>query len=121
MSKQNPTYPWTKECVLFLEQMRNRVVDHNLMERAVCLWKDANFKMYLSSLNLPVLLDEPETTSNSDQLKHNAGGRLGSYQSDDPAYHLLPQLDVIMAEGYTPTMDDILSLRITTTGKIANN
>ena len=117
MSLQHPTYSWTKECVIFLKQMRNRVVDPNLMERAVFLWKHTDFKRYLSSLNLPILLDESETTPHSDQLNRNAEGSLATYQQDDPAYHLLPQLDVIMAHGYKPTMDDILSLRITTTGK----
>jgi hypothetical protein len=121
MSLQNPTYSWTKECVVFLKQIRNRIVDRDLMDRALFLWKDPHYKRYLSLLNVPVLLDEPEATSYSDPLKHNKEERLASYQSDDPAYHLLPQLDVIMAHGYTPTMDDILSLRITTTGKISDS
>ena len=37
--------------------------------------------------------------------------------SDHPAHHLLPSFARIMEAGYYPTMDDILSLRVPTTGK----
>ena len=40
------------------------------------------------------------------------------YNLDDPAYHFLPSVDRIMSEGYQPTLSDILSIRIPTTGKI---
>ena len=36
--------------------------------------------------------------------------------SDNPAVHFLPSFSRIMAEGYCPTLMDILSLRVATTG-----
>ena len=38
--------------------------------------------------------------------------------SDNPAFHFLPSFSRIMAEGYCPTVLDILSLRVATTGMI---
>ena len=36
--------------------------------------------------------------------------------SDNPAKHFLKCFDRIMSEGYVPSLDDILNLRVPTTG-----
>ena len=41
--------------------------------------------------------------------------------SDDPAIHFLPAFSRIMDEGYCPTLQDILSLRIPTTGTVTKH
>ena len=112
MVLQNPTSSWTKDCTLFLKKMRNRVVDRDLMNLSVSLWKNIGLQRYLASMNLPMKCPiEERLDVFKDQSKN-------SYQSDDPAYHLLPNFDKIMSHGYEPTLKHILSLRITTTGDI---
>lgn len=112
MALYNPTPSWTRECVLFLKMMRNRTADRNLMDLSVHLWKDLNFQHYLCSLNLNMKFKMKEPM----EMNHIDEEKLHPYQSDAPAYHLLPKLEEIMSHGYEPTNDDILSLRITTTG-----
>ena len=118
MALYNPTQSWTRDCVLFLKKMRNRLVDRSLMNLSVRLWKNLDFQHYLSTLNLIMKYKVKETTEVASIDEPSREGKLHSYQSDAPAYHLLPKLEEIMSHGYEPSNEDILSLRITTTGMI---
>ena len=116
MALYNPSSTWTRDCVLFLKKMRNRIVDRSLMNLSVRLWKDLDFQYFLCSLNLTMKLKVKETMEVASIDDAHKEGKINPYQPDAPAYHLLPKLEEIMAHGYEPTHEDILSLRITTTG-----
>lgn len=114
---QIATSNWTEECELFISKMRHggTVVDRYLMDLSLSLWKDVGMQKHLSELNLQMNLMSNEEAALSEQCTRE--GKTTGYQSDDPGYHFLPHLDKIMAHGYEPTLSDILSMRITTTGK----
>ena len=97
----------------FLLKLQNKEDVGNLMDISVSIWGNTEFQKYLLSLNLPM---NNQTTDDDRFFGYSFDAALSSYQSDDPAYHLIPKLDVIMSAGYEPSLDDILSLRITTTG-----
>ena len=104
---------WQRECNDFLLKLQNKEDVGNLMDISVSIWGNTEFQKYLLSLNLPM---NNQTTDDDRFFGYSFDAALSSYQSDDPAYHLISKLDVIMSAGYEPSLDDILSLRITTTG-----
>ena len=113
MSLLSSESSWQKECDDFLLKLQNKEDAENLMDKSISIWGNNEFQKYLLSLNLPM---KNLTTSDDRDFGYSIDTALSSYQSDDPAYHLIPKLDVIMSAGYEPSLDDILSLRITTTG-----
>ena len=104
---------WQNECHDLLVKLQNKEDNGNLMDKSMSIWRNNEFQRYLMSLNLPM---KNLTTEDDTDFCYSIDTALSSYQSDDPAYHLIPKLDVIMSAGYEPSLDDILSLRITTTG-----
>ena len=118
MALRTPTSEWTRDCVFFLKKMRTRLVDRCLMDLSMSLWKDIGVQKYLSELNLKMKLTSNKENTTSVHWTDSPEEKTTRYQSDDPGYHFLPRLDKIMSHGYQPTLTEILSIRMTTTGKL---
>jgi len=105
----------------YLNRIRNGVVDRKFINLATSLWHDmcVNFFISQSHMNIHfapahMMADESlEVTSRrNDELNI-----YNHYQSDDPGYHFLPNFNKIMTSGYDPSLSDILSIRVQTTGQ----
>ena len=115
---QQTTSEWKALCNKFLERLaENNILDRELFEIAVSLWRDPIVQEYLVDIDSQKNLKPPQKneTSSAEGMDSTVIKRLRFYL-DDPEYHFLPSLDRIMSSGYCPTSADILSLRNPTTG-----
>ena len=98
-----------QQCVEFLEEFKSRLeVDREFLEKAVTVWRISSLQKYILSHMKPIGIP----------LGISIGTAPKRLYSDNPANHFLPSFSRIMAKGYCPTLKDILSVRIPTTGAI---
>ena len=113
-----------KQCVELIKEHKNNLpnVDRQFLDRAIKIWQLSSMQEYILKITTHHLLtDNEDKLDQEDSLddivsvgtKRNVAVRL---HSDNPANHFLQSFDRIMAEGYCPNLEDILSLRIPTTG-----
>ena len=93
------------ECVKFYEECKVlEKFDRPFMDKAVTIWRISVVQKYMLSLMNPFGI--PMVT------------KMKRLHSDNPANHFLPSFSRIMARGYGPTWEDILSVRIPTMGNV---
>ena len=107
----------------FINRIRRGFVARSTIDSALSIWKDMgiDFEKFESLMKIKFI----HTRIKADQyLEENIISEAREivpsnlfYQSDDPGYHLLPKFDEIMSPGYEPTLEDLLSIRIRTSGK----
>ena len=107
-------------CVLLLEQYKEKPnIDRNLLDSAVKIWQIRTVQEYISEITS---LDSFSASINDEGLPEDVDSKVQrdksvqKLHSDNPASHFLRCFDKILAEGYTPRLEDILNLRIATTG-----
>ena len=111
---EQTTSEWKALCNKFLERLsENKILDRELFDTAVSLWRDSIVQEYLVNIDSHKNLRPPQKNQTEGA---DGGAKLLRFYLDDPEYHFLPSLDRIMSSGYTPTTSDILSLRNPTTG-----
>ena len=114
---QQATAEWKALCNQFLERLaENNILDRELFEIAVSLWRDPIVQEYLVDIDSQKNLRAPQKIETSSADGVDGGIKRLRFYLDDPEYHFLPSLDRIMSSGYCPTTSDILSLRSPTTG-----
>ena len=77
------------------------------MDQAVAIWRNSSLQKYILATMSPIgmpLISAPKMV-----------------HSDNPANHFLPSFSRIMAKGYNPTLEDILCVRIPTTGMMRSH
>ena len=93
------------ECVEFYKECKVlEKFDRPFMDKAVTIWRISVVQKYMLSLMNPFGI--PMVT------------KMKRLHSDNPANHFLPSFSRIMARGYGPTWEDILSVRIPTMGNV---
>ena len=108
----------TKEiCAELLQKHENKSnIDREYLEEAVKIWKIPLVQEYIVSLTTLYNVTE----NNHDESFELAGitkqKELLRLHSDNPGNLFLRKFDSIMSEGYSPKLEDILSIRIPTTG-----
>ena len=127
IATQNVTPDLAAKSIDFINKIRRSFVNRALIDCAISIWEDMriDFDYFHSLMNLKFHLDhigdnEIIVESNEDtenpHIKSNSSCDL-LYQSDDPGYYFLPKFIEIMSPGYEPTLKDILSIRVRTTGE----
>ena len=108
------------QCTLLLEQYKEKPsIDRNFLDSAVKIWKIKNVQEYISEITS---LDSISASINDEGLPEDVDSKVQrdkpvqKLHSDNPANHFLRYFDKMLAEGYTPRLEDILNLRIATTG-----
>ena len=103
--------------------------DTELIEKALSIWKVAALKSYIQSTINFKHFDSNVTPSShpgleSATISGNVNKTLPStsidgqqLHSDNPMSHFLKCFDRIMAQDYQPSLDDILNLRMPTSGR----
>ena len=127
IATQTVTTDMAAKSIDFINKIRRSLVDRALIDCAISIWKDMkiDFHYFHSLLSLKFIQDfirdnEIIVESNNDTENRHVNSNSSSdllYQSDDPGYYLLPKFVEIMSPGYEPTLIDILSIRVRTTGK----
>ena len=110
-----------QECLELVRNYRATTdVDRNYLNNAVSVWFLPSVQEYISDITT---LDTVAANINDEELPEDDQTTVQRLQhsvqklhSDNPANHFLRCFDKILAEGYTPKLEDILSLRIPTTG-----
>ena len=126
IATQHVTTDMAAKSIDFINKIRRSLVDRALMDCAISIWEDMrmHFDYFHSLMNLKFIQDficekeiiaESNTNTENPHTKPNSSCDL-QYQSDDPGYYLLPKFVEIMSPGYEPTLKDILSIRVRTTG-----
>ena len=114
---QQTTSEWKALCNKFLVRLaENKILDRELFDTAVSLWRDSIVQEYLVDIDSHKNLRAPQKNELQSTEGADGGAKLLRFYLDDPEYHFLPSLDRIMESGYSPTTSDILSLRSPTTG-----
>lgn len=131
IATQNVTTDMAAKSIDFINKIRRSLVDRALIDCAISIWKDMriDFDYFHSLMNLKFTQDfisdhEIIVESNNDTENRHVNSNSSSdlmYQSDDPGYYLLPKFVEIMSPGYEPTLIDILSIRVRTTGNYLNS
>ena len=108
------------QCTLLLEQYKEKPnIDRNFLDSAVKIWKIKNVQEYISEITS---LDSFSASINDEGLPEDVDSKVQGdkpvqkLHSDNPANHFLRYFDKMLEEGYTPRLEDILNLRIATTG-----
>ena len=108
------------KCTLLLEQYKEKPnIDRNFLDSAVKMWQIRTVQEYISEITS---LDSFSASINDEGLPEDVDSKVSraksvqKLHSDNPANHFLRYFDKILAEGYTPRLEDILNLRIATTG-----
>ena len=105
LQDETPSHSHEQQFVQFLEEYKKKSeVDRQFLEEAVTIWRIASFQKYILAM----------TTTKECEISR--GRVLKKLHSDNPGNHFLRHFDRIMSEGYCPKLEDILSLRIPTTG-----
>ena len=118
---QETTSEWKALCNRFLERLAdNNILDRDLFDAAVCLWRDSVVQEYLVDMDAQKNKQAPIRKTEAPSINEGSKGETKTlrFYLDDPEYHFLPSLERIMSSGYCPTTSDILSLRSPTTGKL---
>ena len=120
MDEHKITSEHLQACKEFLDESKSNCNrDRNYLDKAVAIWRNSTLQNYILEMT-PQHYFSTEVSSASQEGFHSPA-RVNKNQcklnSDHPAYHLLPSFSRIMSKGYYPTLDDILSIRIPTTGK----
>ena len=101
--KYAPQASYTQQCIEFLEEYKmESEYNRAFLNKAMPLWRILGLQKHMLAAISPMGIPSVTTTK-----------RL---HSDNPANHFLPSFSRIMAKGYNPTLEDILSVRIATTG-----
>ena len=94
-----------QQCVDFVEEYKDsKDFDRNYLNKSVAIWRISSLQKFMLAsvhpMGIPCMV--------SPKRLH----------ADNPASHFLPSLSRVMAKGYCPTLEDILSVRIPTSGEI---
>ena len=123
IATQKVTTELAEKSIDFINRIRRGLVARNTMDSAISIWKDMeiDFEKFESLMQIKFIRTRIEDHPCLENSIHSVARETVSsnllYQSDDPGYHLLPKFDEIMSPGYEPTLDDLLSIRIRTSGK----
>ena len=99
---------YTQQCIAFLEEYKKESeYNRDYLNNAITLWRIAGLQKHMLAAISPICIP---TVTKSKRL-----------HSDNPANHFLPSFSRIMAKGYNPTWEDILSVRIATTGTLTSS
>lgn len=111
-----------QECLELVRKYREKTdVDRSYLNVAVSVWLLPSVQEYISEITT---LDSVSANVNDEGLPEDGQSRVQRdntvqrLHSDNPANHFLRCFDKILAEGYTPKLEDILNMRIPTTGNI---
>ena len=115
-----------EQCVTLIEQYKAKTdIDRNFLDIAVSIWKQQAVQEHIADVTR---LDSFSASNNDEAMPEDIASTnqrdkpVQKLHSDNPANHFLRFFDKILAEGYTPRLEDILNLRIATTGnKHAND
>ena len=123
IARTKVTTELAEKSIDFINRIRRGFVARSTIDSALSIWKDMEieFEKFESLMKIKFI----HTRIKNDQyLAENINSEAREivrsnllYQSDDPGYHLLPKFDEIMSPGYEPTLKDILSIRVRTTGE----
>lgn len=111
-----------QQCAKFLEKYKNKSeIDREFLEAAVTIWSISSLQKYI--LDITTLHNSTKSVNVVRRFETNGSGTPISkvpkrLHSDNPASHFLRSFDRIMAKGYSPKLEDILSLRVPTSGII---
>ena len=106
----------TKErCAELLQQYKTKLhIDREYLEEAVKIWKLTLVQEHIA--NITTIHDATENHACGGDTGINKHNELNWLHSDNPGNLFLRQFDRIMEEGYSPKLEDILNIRIPTTG-----
>ena len=107
-------------CADFLEQFKsNGNKDRQFLDKLVAIWRNSTLQECILGMKEQrhFLTTSSRTSDETAPSGTDVEKNQNKLHSDHPAHHFLPSFARIMSEGYSPTSDDILSLRIPTTGK----
>ena len=114
---------YKQRCLSFLEEYHAQYVPlGNLMELALAIWHIPFVQRYISDVLTHQSVAETEEAGCTE---HNSS-RIPQYRlpkkiySDHPACHFVRCFERIMTVEYKPTFEDILTLRLPTTGASEN-
>jgi len=123
MDSENISAIHEQQCELFLEgQSFSSIINRKALDDGLKIWRIPSFQDYLQELMVSQhslngssmkVLGSFERYHTEDESKSTA---LRPVYSDNPAKRFLNCFDKIVSEGYIPTLEDTLSLRIPTTG-----
>ena len=106
--KRRPKDSLNTQLQEFLQEYKSTdddAYDRIFLQKAVCLWRIYSIQKHIVEI---ISLSGNENISRL--VLHK------KVHSDNPASHFLPSFSRIMYKGYNPTLEDILSVRIPTTG-----
>ena len=99
-----------KELCKFLGDYKRREYsqdfERSYLNKSVNIWRNSSLQKFMLASVRPMGIPSIISTK-----------RL---HADNPASHFLPSLSRIMAKGYSPTSEDILSVRIPTSGELCS-
>ena len=129
IATQRVTTELTEKAISFINRIRRGSVDRPTMDTAISVWEDmgVTFEVFQSLMKINFtqdFLEQDQKHLEDIQKKKDLSIFTKSslqYQSDDPAYHFLPKFRQIMSPGYESSLDDILSIRVRTTGTLFPN
>ena len=107
----------------FINRIRRGFVGRSTIECAITIWEHLriDFEKFQSLMKIRFICDRPNNVQSVKAMANLEDPQTVSinqqYQSDDPGYYLLPKFNEIMSHGYEPTLDDLLSIRVRTSGK----
>ena len=115
-----------QQCKMFLEgQKASSKIDRIILDAGLKIWRIPSFQDYLQEfISSEVLSDESSIETpvsfEPDQIHvKERSTTMTKIHSDNPAKRFLNCFDKIVAEGYIPNLEDILNLRIPTTGNLS--
>ena len=115
-----------QQCKIFLEvQKSSSEIDRKHLDAALKIWRIPSFQDCLQELMVSEDLYNESSRPIVDSFERSYTESEGNptsmkpIQSDNPAKRFLNNFDKIVSEGYIPTLEDTLSLRIPTTGNLS--
>ena len=106
----------TKErCAELLQQYKDKSkIDREYIEEAVRIWKLTLVQKHIASIT--TIHDATENNACGGDTGIKKQNELNRLHSDNPGNLFLRRFDKIMEQGYSPILEDILNIRIPTTG-----
>ena len=108
LSTNEPLNTQLQEYLQEYKTTTNYAYTRNFIEKAVFIWRVYSIQKYIVEI-----INTPGNISRLVLPK--------KVHSDNPANHFLPSFSRIMRKGYNPILEDILSVRIPTTGIMIQN
>ena len=115
-----------QQCKIFLEGLKaSSKINRKTLDAALKIWRIPSFQDYLQELMVSEdLLDEGSMrihdTLERCHIEHKGNSTsMKPIHSDNPSKHFLKCYFRIISEGYIPTLEDTLALRIPTTGNLS--